>query len=1028
MPQHNSMRFSLRIIILGLLAFLIFNTVNYYLLSSSYYQRLAAENDVYTETVALSISSFLETAYQVSSAMSQSQEIRTMNTPAQQAFLIDRFSQYGFFENFIIQRLPDGLQTVRVRGIPALRPDRWWFRQMQAQPQPFISPSFYSFSSDAQHPATVIGLFFPIMQQDTLVAVMAAMLRVDEIKERVGWYYRGDERYTYILDETGTVIVHPDSQQIKEHYNYKTGQKALVARDASGNVLLQNADYQLEHHPITLPPELMQASAQALDGFQGHTEYNDLTGTSFLCTYAPLRLPGTAASWAVLTVQNKTAALAPLRNAVLRQGLLSFLIIAGLALLLLRQSRAVDLRTLQVSAANAALQVEVTERSRAEMELTAANQELLAMNEELLAVTDELHHNNDHMLQEIQIRQTTEEKLRLRERQHRAFLQLFTDNTASLDVQMQTMLTSALQLAQASDGHIALLINGQMRVRYAHGTHSAFIGHELTEKSSKLFQLLLTSGQLQYQEDYQAFPHRRQEPHWQNLSTTLMVPLKLNELITGTLTITWEDGTHTLKPDELEMLQQFADLSALAFQAARLQENLQSELYQRKQLHEQISHIAFHDALTGLPNRASLMARLAEEMQLLADSSRSGTLFFVDLDDLKSVNDNFGHSAGDTIIIAASKKIMHTMADFNAFIARLGGDEFIILLPHYRDTQELAHIAETLVKNLCHDYPLAGTTVRLSGSIGITSYPQDGRTAEDLLKTADNAMYAAKAAGRNCWRFFDPALLSEIQEKLMLTNSLRHALANNELSLVYQPLLALKDNRLLGFEALLRWHSREHGFVSPARFIPLAEQSQLIIPIGEWILAQACRFIQTLADLGHPTVRVAVNLSPRQLADDQFVTKVNQLLAATQITPSQLELEITESALLTALDESCAKLNKLRALGVSLALDDFGTGYSSLTHLRLFPVSTLKIDKSFIDNIPGKDNILVHSLIRFAQSLTMNVVAEGVEHREQLDYLAACGCDLIQGYFFSRPLPAAEALSFLQAHASSSDNSRPNQL
>ena len=1016
MLQRNSMRFSLRIIILGLLAFLLFNTVNYYFLSTSYYKRLTEENTVYSETVALSISSFLEMTYQVGAEMAQSQEVRSMKVQEQQLFLLNRFSEHGFFENLIIQRASDGLQTVRVRGIPATRPDRWWFRQMLQEQQPFVSPSFYSFSSDMQFPATVIGLFFPITQDDTLVAVMAALLRVDEIQERVGQFYRGDERYTYILDETGTIIVHPESQQIKEHYNYKTGKKTFVARDAAGKVLLNDSEYMLEYQPITLPQGLKQASAQALDGVQGNTEYQDLEGNTILCSYAPIRLPGYAASWAILTVQNKTLALAPLHNAAISNILLSFLIFAGLAALLLRQSHAVDLRTLQLHDSNTALQVEVTERSHAEVKLTAANEELLAMNEELLAVTDELHHSNEHMQQEIQIRQTTEGKLRLRELQHRAMVQLLTDNTAALDVQMQTMLDSALQLTDAANGHISFLEDGRMQTRYIRGSHTPFPGQFLSTTGG-LCPIMLATGRLQYIEDYQSFPDRLRDIYWQDIGTAIMVPLKPNDKIIGCLTLTWQHTVHPMEPDALEMLQQYADLAALAFQAAKLQEDLQLELVQRKQLHEQISRIAFQDALTGLPNRACLLSRLEEEIQLPDASKKRCTLFFVDLDDLKSINDNFGHFAGDTVIIAAGEKLVQTMADSNAFIARLGGDEFIVLVTNYTDVQQLAKIAERLVENLCQDYPLAATTVRISGSIGIASYPHDGTTVEDLLKKSDNAMYAAKAAGRNCWRFFDPAMLSDAQEKLRLTNSLRHALANNELSLVYQPQLSLKDGRLIAFEALLRWHSAEHGCVPPGRFIPLAEQSQLIIPIGEWILSQACQFIQTLSNLGYTDIRIAVNLSPKQLADDHFVGMVRQLLDTTPILPSQLELEITESALLTALDESCSKLHKLKDLGVSLALDDFGTGYSSLTHLRLFPVKTLKIDKSFIDNIPGKDNTLVDSLICFAQNLNMNVVAEGVERQEQLDFLHVCGCDLVQGYFFSHPLPTQGAITFLQAHS-----------
>ena len=1017
MPQQqNSMHFSLRIIVLGLLAFLLFNSANYYYLSTSSYQHLSEENKIYSETVALSVASFLEMAFRLGSEMSQDVEIQNSSPQKQQSYLLDRFSQQGLFENLILQRVPDGAQTARVRGLAAAHPDRWWFQQMLRDPQPFISPSFYSFSSDQQSPATVIGLFFPIFHDDALSAVLAALIRVDGLQERVGQFYRSDGRYVYVLDQEGTVVVHPDSQQTKEHYNYKLAQKTLVARNAEGHVLVENDNYQLTSSGISLPNGLQEAAKSALNGAQGTVEYKAGDGETFFCTYAPIRLPGYSASWAILTVQDKNLALAPLRNTALTHGLLSFLIFAGLSVLLLRQSRAIDLGTQQLRQTNSVLQEEVSERVRAEVDLTAANEELVAMNEELLAVTDELHRNNDQLHSEIRSREEKEAQLRLRERQHQAMVQLLADNTAALDAQLQSMLDSALQLADAQDGHIAFWEEKSMHVRYASGSHTAYLGRALLENEG-LFPQLLATRKLQYVEDYQAFSNRINRPPWNQLRTAIMVPLTSHEQLIGCLTLTWQDAIRPLALDEQGMLQQYADLAVLALQGAQLQESLQSELAQRKKLHEEISRIAFQDALTGLQNRASLMARLEEELRPQQSALRNGSIFFVDLDDLKSINDNFGHFAGDTIIIASGQKLSETLANYNAFIARLGGDEFIALLPGCVDPTELSRLADLLVQNLCHDYLLATTTVRVSGSIGIASYPRDGASVEELIKKADNAMYAAKAAGRNCWRFFEDDMLREAQEKLLLTNSLRRALENDELALVFQPQLSLADNRLAGFEALLRWQSPTHGNVSPARFIPLAEQSQLIIPIGAWVLQQACLFLQTLAIAGYGHIRVAVNLSSKQLADGQIVATVRDALTEAGIAPQQLELEITESALLTALDESCSKLQQLKNLGVSLALDDFGTGYSSITHLRLFPVEILKIDKSFIDTIiTQEDDSLVNSLIHFAQSLKLQVVAEGVETQEQLEYLRHYGCDLIQGYYFSRPLPADEALLLLKKH------------
>ena len=1014
MTQRSNMRFFSWIVGLSFFAFLLFNTVNYYFLTNSYSAQIIEKNQIHTQTIALSVSSFLETAYLVSNELAQSPEIQSMDPIRQQEFLIDRFAEHGFFENLLIQRISDGMQTARVRGVPAARPDRWWARQMIQEERPFLSPSFYAFGANDSAPSTVTGLFFPILHNDKMVAILATILRIDDIQERVGRYYQNDDRYTYLLDQDGNVIVHPEAQQVKDHYNYKIAKKILIARDTAGKPLLEGQDYKLEYQDITLPTGLMQAAAHALDGFQGTTEYQDLDGNIILCSYAPVRVPGYSSSWATITVQNKAVALAPLRKTTAIHGLLSFLIFTCLAALLLRQSRAVDHGTQELHKTNIALQAEILERTYAEVELTATNEELIAMNEQMLAVTDELHDTNKKMSEEIAVRQTTEGTLRLRERQYRAMVQLLTDNTATLDVQMQTMLDNALQLTGATNGHIASLENAIASVLYVRGSHTPFLGQQLLTNEGLCPNMLLT-GRLQYVEDYQLFPGRRQGESWKKLSTVIMVPLKQKEQILGYLALAWEYSIHPMADDELEMLRQYADLACLALQASKLREDLHQELIQRKQLHDQISRIAFQDPLTGLHNRISLMTRLEEEMNLITINDKTGALFFIDLDDLKGINDNFGHSSGDDIIIAAGKKIVEAIANDTAFIARLGGDEFIVLLPKYNNIHELTAIADRLIQHLQHEYSVAETTIQISASIGIASYPHDGTTVEELLKKADNAMYAAKGAGRNCWRFFAPAMLREAQEKLLLTNSLRHALERQELSLVYQPQITIADGSVAGFEALLRWNSHEHGFVSPGRFIPLAEQSQLIIPIGKWVLEQACQFIQTLSSLGYSSLRVAVNLSPKQLADEQLVTIVENLLTISQIPPRQLELEITETALLTSLDESCTKLHKLKKLGVGLALDDFGTGYSSLTHLRLFPVETIKIDKSFIDNIPKQDTVFVQSFIKFAQSLHMNVVAEGVERQEQLDSLLTYGCDLVQGYLLGRPLPKKEALEFLNS-------------
>ncbi len=980
-----------------LLAFVIFNTANYYFLSQSYFERINRENQIHTGNVALGVSSFYETVYRVVGEMAQAQEAKSTDAAEQQAFIRDRFSQHGFFDNLVIQRVPDGVQTARVRGEKATRPDRWWFRRVMEGKRPIVSPAFYSFGFDSNAPTPTTGVFFPVMQGDKMVSQFAAFVRMDEVQSRVARHYRGDDRYTYILDAEGVVIAHPDWDQVRQQHNYKNATRTSVVRDKQGEVLLDGNDYWLQYEPFNMAPDLQRIVSRALAGESGTAEYTELDGKIMFCSFAPVPVPGYGAAWAAITVQDKNLALAPLQQATGRNAALSFIVLAGLAVVIIRQSRARELGSQQLAETNLALEEEVHERVRAEEELTAANEELTAMNEEMIAVTEELQHTNQQIMTEVEVRQAAETKVRLRERQYHAMTRLIADNNAEFGIQMQSMLDSALELVESSDGYIALLEDGKMIVRYARGIREAFLGRNVTEEPG-LMSIVLETGRLKYVEDYQNYPCRWQGQVWEKQSTAVILPLKREEKVVGALSIAWKDTIHSLLTEELEMLQQFADLAALALQGAKLREEL--------------SYTAYHDSLTGLPNRAFLIEHLETELAAAALTEDEVAVFYIDLDDLKSINDNFGHSSGDILIESSAARI-RAITDEQTFIARLGGDEFIVVLSGQRELNEVVRIGDLLVEGLCREYQIANDTARVSASVGIARYPQDGASAGELMQKADNAMYAAKTAGRNCWRFFDPVMLRDAQEKMLLTNSLRRALERDELQIVYQPQVEMRDGKVVGFEALLRWHSKEHGIVPPDRFIPLAEHTKLILPIGMWALRQACSFARRLALLGHPEVRVAVNISPKQLADENLIEDIGRLLEASKIAPQQLELEITESALLASLEDSGRKLQQLDALGVLLALDDFGTGYSSLTHLRLFPVETLKIDKSFIDHLPERETVLVKSLIHFAQSLNIKVVAEGVERREQWEYLRSCGCDYVQGYFASRPIAEEDAVRFL---------------
>jgi|GEM_PF-3493430 len=427
-----------------------------------------------------------------------------------------------------------------------------------------------------------------------------------------------------------------------------------------------------------------------------------------------------------------------------------------------------------------------------------------------------------------------------------------------------------------------------------------------------------------------------------------------------------------------------------------------------------IQNIAYSDILTGLPNRVYLNKYLEEEMGKAHDGEATGSIFYINLDDLKMINDSFSHICGDHVIAIISKLLVETVGK-EAFVARSIGDEFIVILPGEINRNRIAMMADRIIMALHTDHQVAGVCISTSVSAGVVLYPEDGDTVEKILKKAVNALAVAKKDGKNCWLFYDKSMQTQNYEDVILINRLRHAIEHKELSLHYQPQVVTDSGAIIGFEALLRWHSVEHGSISPVRFIPLAEQSGLIRSIGHWVLREACHFARKLDEMGYGDIYIAVNVSPRQLIDRDFVDIVCSILQDAGIQPSQLELEITENVLVVSLEDVICKLEELQRMGVRLSLDDFGTGYSSLTYLQRLPVHTLKIDKSFIDMIMMKEGqpAIIGSIIDMAHILKMNVVAEGVEEQQQLDYLSKNDCDRIQGYFFSRPVPEINAIELL---------------
>ena len=434
-----------------------------------------------------------------------------------------------------------------------------------------------------------------------------------------------------------------------------------------------------------------------------------------------------------------------------------------------------------------------------------------------------------------------------------------------------------------------------------------------------------------------------------------------------------------------------------------------------EKLHAQtVERLAYYDALTGLPNRVHLMNVLRRELEEKEAAFCCGALLYIDMDDLKMVNDSYGHSYGDAILITAAMHMV-SLAEPDFLVARVGGDEFVVWMPGVTELSKIEHCAHELVEILSREYEVRDMAFHSAASIGISLYPQHGSNAEEMLKSADVALYAAKRSGKRCWRIFQQSMQDEAYEQMQLINGLRNAIINDELFVHYQPQISMQDFRVIAFEALLRWRSAKHGNISPAIFIPLAEKSHLINDIGAWVLHEACRFCRRLIDEGNDQIRIAVNVSPKQLAAPDFIHIVETAILESRITPSHLEIEITESVFIENMSDSVEKLLLLKNRGIHVTLDDFGTGYSSLTYLRNLPVETLKIDKSFIDLIAGDSThaALIASIVDMSHVLGLAVVAEGVETPEQLQRLIDCHCDMFQGYVASKPLPMQEAVGLL---------------
>jgi diguanylate cyclase (GGDEF)-like protein/PAS domain S-box-containing protein len=438
------------------------------------------------------------------------------------------------------------------------------------------------------------------------------------------------------------------------------------------------------------------------------------------------------------------------------------------------------------------------------------------------------------------------------------------------------------------------------------------------------------------------------------------------------------------------------------------------DITDRKRAEEHVLHVAHHDALTGLPNRTLLADRLRREIARTRRGDRPFALHLIDLDAFKNINDVLGHTIGDKFLKVVAERLQSLTRDTD-MVARLGGDEFAILQSQVTRSEDAASLAERIVAAVAEPFVFAGERIATSASVGITLHPSDGSDPQQLLKNADLAMYRAKADGRNLVRFYAADMINRAQEARILDSELRQAIAERQFVLYYQPQVELKTGKIIGAEALLRWRRPGRGITGPAKFLARAEENDLILPINEWVLQEACRQAKAWQRAGLPPLRIGVNLSAVQFRKQSVPLLVARTLKDTGLEPWRLDLELTESIVMENTEAVAADLKQLHDLGVSISIDDFGTGYSSLTYVKSFPVDRLKIDQCFIRDLATdpSDAAIVRAIVSLGHSLELAVVAEGVETPDQLAHLDSEGCDEVQGYYFGKPMPADEFLALL---------------
>lgn len=444
--------------------------------------------------------------------------------------------------------------------------------------------------------------------------------------------------------------------------------------------------------------------------------------------------------------------------------------------------------------------------------------------------------------------------------------------------------------------------------------------------------------------------------------------------------------------------------------------NINSSQNQVNELNKELEYISLHDTLTDLPNRLNLNQKIKTVMLKAEKESKKFAIIFLDLDHFKNVNDTLGHDIGDALLQTVANILKNSVSD-DTLISRIGGDEFIMVVSDFNDQNELIPTISNLLNSFRKDLFIKGYSLRLSASIGVSIYPDDSQSIKDLMKYADIAMYKAKGDGRDNFSFFTQELNKKIHNEVDIVNDMQRAFYDNEFKLYYQPKIDVKSKKIIGAEALLRWQHKQKGLIGPNLFIPLAENTGFILNLGKFVIQNSTQAIKRFNSLGYKNLSISINVSTRQFQNTNLYQDLKESIDDNKIDSNQLGIEITESVMLKYVDNALMALNEIKKLGVSIHIDDFGTGYSSLSYLKKFPIDTLKIDKSFVDDIIDADEsgrLLVNTILSMSKSLNLKTVAEGVETKEQYEFLRDNGCDTIQGYYFAKPMCEDDFIALLK--------------